>query len=65
MARSFTLTTDQPIATAAEEAVPSGDALILNFSVPSKSIYRNKAVASVTIPVSVEALPNLGCDSNN
>lgn len=30
----------------------SGDNLILNFSVPAQSIYRNKAVASVTIPVS-------------
>jgi hypothetical protein len=40
-----------PPQTAAAEEAASGDSLILNFSVPAQSIYRNKAVASVTIPV--------------
>ena len=41
------------IDTAEAAAAANGDALILNFSVPAKSIYRNKSVASVTIPVSI------------
>ena len=37
------------IAAAADPA--AGDNLILNFSLPAASIYRNKPVASVVIPV--------------
>jgi len=41
-----------PSTAAAKDAAANADALILNFSVPAQSIYREKAVASVTIPVS-------------
>lgn len=37
---------------AAEAAAPSGDNLLLNFSIPAKTIYKNQNVSSVIIPVS-------------
>lgn len=42
-----------PITAAAADPA-AGDNLILNFSLPAASIYRNKPVASVIIPVRLE-----------
>lgn len=40
---------------AAEAAAPSGDSLLLNFSIPAKTIYKGQNVSSVIIPVSEPA----------
>lgn len=36
---------------AAEAAAPTGDSLLLNFSIPAKTIYKSQNVSSVIIPV--------------
>jgi len=46
--------------TAAAAGPAAGDNLILNFSLPAASIYRNKPVASVVIPVRSRCI-YMGC----